>query len=549
MHRHDQTPVLSRLVLPVLLATAAAVYAQQSIVPGHVRSAADGITAAKLSRDLEYLASDELQGRNTPSPGFDAAAKHVAGRLERAGLKPLGDEGTFFQRYEMRETRMDTSGAYVDIGERRFQFGKDFVMRSFAGPLAGTFRVVYVGHGWTVPERGIDPYAGLDVRGKLVLVHGPRALPKGVEIKQIGRINIGGSSPFTEAARRGAAGVVFIPQSSALSGWDAMRAQNVVRRELEPAVPSAYAALPVTSVMLAPHTTEALLEGERADGAKLMALGDSADYPPSFQLEKDVTIIIPAADPVVHHPYNVVALLEGSDPALKSEYITVASHLDGAVGARAVDGDSIYNSADDNATGSAGNLLIAEQMMTIPRPRRSIVFIWDSGEEQGLWGTRHFVVRPPVALDRIAAHFNIDMIGANRAAGSPDAGDERVSGPNEVFVVGPAVLSAQADALLERVNRDYLNLRLNRSFDRADNEFFYPRTDAGPFLERGILTIGFFTGLHERYHRPSDEARFLDTAKMEVIARTLFATIWAFADASERPRIDKEIPAAVPRHR
>jgi hypothetical protein len=548
MHRQESI-LPARLLLQVLVVTAAGVSAQQGILPAHVRSAADGITAAKLSRDLEYLASDELQGRNTPSPGFDVAAKYIAARLERAGLKPLGDEGTFFQRYEMRETRIETSGAFVDIGERRFQFGKDFVMRSFAGPLAGAFRVVYVGHGWAVPERGIDPYAGLDVRGKIVLAHGPRALPKGVEIKQIGRVNVGGSSPFVEAARRGAAGIIFIPQSSAMANWDTMRAQNTVRRELEPPLPSAYAALPITSVMLAPHVVEELLAGERVEGGTLIALGDAADYPPSFQLQKDVAIVIPSGEPVVHRPYNVVAVLEGSDPKLRAEYVTVASHLDGAVGTRAVDGDSIYNSADDNATGSAANLLIAEQMMSIPRPKRSIVFIWDSGEEQGLWGTRHFVGRPPVTLDGIAAHFNIDMIGANRAPGSPDAANEGVAGPNEVFVVGPGVLSAQADALLEQVNREYLNLRLNRAFDRADHEFFYPRTDAGPFLERGVLTIGFFTGLHDRYHRPSDEARFLDPGKMEAVARTLFAAIWAFADTSERPRIDKEIPATVLRHR
>jgi Zn-dependent M28 family amino/carboxypeptidase len=111
------------------------------------------------------------------------------------------------------------------------------------------------------------------------------------------------------------------------------------------------------------------------------------------------------------------------------------------------------------------------------------------------------------------------------------------------------VLSARVDSLLERVNQSYLKLRFNRAFDRADNQFFYPRTDAGPFLERGILTIGFFTGLHRRYHAPSDEARYLDPKKMEVIARTIFVSAWMLADARERPRIDQEIPASVPRYR
>jgi hypothetical protein len=87
-----------------------------------------------------------------------------------------------------------------------------------------------------------------------------------------------------------------------------------------------------------------------------------------------------------------------------------------------------------------------------------------------------------------------------------------------------------------------------RDFDRPDHEFFYPRTDAGPFLERGVLTIGFFTGIHPRYHRPADEVRYLDPAKMETVARTVLASVWVLADAAERPGIDREIPALVPRY-
>ena len=157
--------------------------------------------------------------------------------------------------------------------------------------------------------------------------------------------------------------------------------------------------------------------------------------------------------------------------------------------------------------------------------------------------------RPPVPMSNIVAHINIDMIGANRAPGSPDAAEARVTGPNEVLLIGPRVLSASADALLERVNAEYLKLAFDRSWDSADKEFFYPRTDAGPFLERGILTIGFTTGFHDRYHLPADEASALDPKKMEAIARTIFASAWALADTPERPRIDKPIPPTVLRYK
>jgi hypothetical protein len=534
-----------RLVVLLLVLGASAALAQ-STLPESVRQEAAKITADQLGRDLEFLASDALLGRNTPSPGFDAAADYIAKRLKQAGLEPMGDGSTFFQRYEMRESRVKTDEAAMEIDGRRFRFGDDFVIRSFAKEVSGRYRAVYVGHGWTVPDRGIDPYKGLDVRGKVVVAHGPRALPKGVDIPQLGRVSVGATPVIAEAERRGAAAVIVIPQTAALKDWDAGRTQNLTRRELEPWVASAYAAPPVTSLMLASAATDALFAGERVAGAEVRKLGDTADYPPSFELSKSIRVQV-SADSTSYHPFNVVAGIEGTDPALRNEYITIQSHLDGAVGTRTVDGDAIYNAADDNASGSAATLAMAERLMHA-RPKRSLIFIWDSGEERGLWGTRYFVHKPPVPLDRVVAHFNIDMIGASRAPGSIDASAAGVTAPDEVYLVGPGVLSGEADALVERVNRDYLNLRFNRAYDTPTSEFFYPRTDAGPFLERGILTIGFFTGLHPRYHQPADEARHLDPKKMEAITRTVFACVWSLASSPARPRIDKPIPATVPRY-
>jgi hypothetical protein len=540
---------MTKRVLVLLWLGVVGLQAQPAGLPEPVRQAGERITAEGLARDLEYLSSDALKGRNTPSPGFDLAADFIASRLKKAGLEPAGDDGTFFQHYTMRESQVDTAAASIAIGGRRFRFGEDFVMRAFAGPVTGTLPVVYVGHGWTVPGRNIDPFAGVDVKGKIVLAHGPRALPKGVDIPLIGRVNVGASTVFAEAQRRGAAAVVFIAQASALENWAQVRDQNTTQRELSPIVPSAYAALPITSVMVAPAVTNALMAGERVDGVALAARAELQEYPESFQLTKSMAIDIPAKTMTDHRPYNVVAILKGSDPVLGREYLAIESHLDGAVGTRAVNGDAIYNAADDNASGSAGTLAIAEALAAGPRPKRSVIFLWDSGEERGLWGTRFFVHRPPVPLEEIIAEINVDMIGANRAPGSPDADAAGTTGPNEVYLIGPGVLSVSVDALLESVNRSYLNLRFNRDHDRGDSEFFYPRSDAGPFLERGILTIGFTTGMHARYHGPADEARFLDSRKMQAIARTIFALAWTLADSSERPRIDKPMPAIVPNYK
>lgn len=258
---------------------------------------------------------------------------------------------------------------------------------------------------------------------------------------------------------------------------------------------------------------------------------------------------IPVSRSRVHRGYNVLAMVEGSDPVLRDEYLTVGAHLDGAVETSCENGDCIYNAADDNASGSVATLAIAEEMAASGRPKRSVIFIWDSGEERGLWGTRWFVHRPPVPLEKVVAHLNVDMIGASRSPGSPDSATAEVTGPNEVYLIGPGVLSQYLDSLVVAANRNHLSLELNRSYDHERSEFFYPRTDAGPFLERGIPTVSFFTGLHQRYHRPSDEARYLDPGKIGRIARTVWAVIRAVADADRRPGIDRPLPRWVPQYR
>jgi Zn-dependent M28 family amino/carboxypeptidase len=188
-------------------------------------------------------------------------------------------------------------------------------------------------------------------------------------------------------------------------------------------------------------------------------------------------------------------------------------------------------------------------MARAPRPKRTVVFLWDSGEEQGLWGTRWFVHQPPVPRSSIVAHINVDMVGASRVTTPPDPTTKPVTERNEVYVLGPRVLSAKAEALLNTVNAAYLQTRFNHDADVADSEFFYPRTDAGPFLERGILAVGFTTGNHARYHLPSDEARLLDPVQMHYLARTIFASLWALADVDERPGIDRPIPPSVPTYK
>jgi Zn-dependent M28 family amino/carboxypeptidase len=293
-------------------------------------------------------------------------------------------------------------------------------------------------------------------------------------------------------------------------------------------------------LVLSKAALAALLDGESTTADALLAADVSHHYGESFALGrgKAVTLRL-AADSDDTDAYNVAGIIDGADRVLKDEYLTVSSHLDGAIG-RATSGDTIYNAADDNASGSAGNLAIARAFMQGPPPKRSIVLIWDTGEETGLWGSRHVAYGD--ISKRIVAHTCVDMIGRTKAPGSNLPAQQDLAGPGEVFVAGPGVLSTGMDRALARVAREFPYATQNRKFDNAAESFFYPRTDAAPYFERRIPYVEFFTGLHEDYHRPSDEVSKIDPAKMEAVARTVYTFVSTLADDPVRPRMDKPLP-------
>ena len=304
----------------------------------------------------------------------------------------------------------------------------------------------------------------------------------------------------------------------------------------------AYAPYPLPQILLSRAAVDRLLDGEPTNAPDVMASDSTHQYAAPFELRssKRVSITLPAVTSTVQ-AYNVVGLVEGSDSRRRNEWVTSSTHLDGAVG-RAITptGDSIYNAADDNGTGSAGNLAIASALMHGPRPMRSILLVWDSGEETGLWGSR-FLAYGPLA-DKVVAHFTVDMIGRTKVPGTSVQGEDQLSGPGEVFVSGPAVLSTELDSVLARVSRDYNYIHFDRRFEDPTHEFFYPRTDAAPYIEQGIPYVEFFTGLHGDYHRQTDEVSKLDPVKFEAVTRAVFVTLWTVADDPVRPRIDKPVP-------
>ncbi|MDP9203675.1 MAG: M28 family peptidase [Gemmatimonadota bacterium] len=523
-------------VLLALFALFATQTRAQIVIPSGVRAAADRITVSQVSSDIEYLASDLLGGRDTFGPGLDSAAQFIVRRLRRANLRPNGDNKTYLQHFALKGGIPDTAAIFLEFGGRRFGFG-DLLLNPFVHAIDTTTSVVFVGSGVRMKSRSIDSYAGLDLKGKLVLAL--HEFPNGVSFENLPNDFEG---PRSAPVKVGALGTLLIPMKPVLDNWNGIRSGPLwIFSELDPPVPTGQT--PITTILVRPELARLLLVPHQGIADRILDRPTGAEFPPAFELAQQVRIHIPAVE-YRRTTYNIVASIKGSDPRLNSEYVTIAAHLDGAVGAPLVAGDSAYNAADDNASGSAAILAVAEQMMRAPRPRRSVMFIWDTGHEIGLYGSQEFMASGIVPADKIVTHFNVDMIGGT--ASLSDTASHQAKA-HEVFVIGPRVLSTGLDSLVERTNRAYLNLKLNHQYDDPDSEFYYPRTDSRPLIEHGIPTIEFFTGLHARYHRSNDEARYLDMRKVQEVSRTLMATVWAIANAPQRPVVDKGFPARVVR--
>jgi hypothetical protein len=223
-------------------------------------------------------------------------------------------------------------------------------------------------------------------------------------------------------------------------------------------------------------------------------------------------------------PPNIAAVLRGSDPVLRDEYVILSAHFDHVGTGLPVEGDSIYNGADDNASGTSALLEVAEALASMPQPpRRSVIFLHVSGEEHGLVGSRYYSDNPTVPVSRIIANINVDMIGRN----SPDS----------IVVIGKNYSSL--GPVTEKVGAEHPEIGLTISDDIWPEEQFFFRSDHYNFARLEIPSIFVFAGVHEDYHLPSDEVDKIDADKAARVARMIFHTVLEIANAPERPEWER----------
>jgi hypothetical protein len=506
----------------------------------------DTITAAQMHDYLSFIASDEMEGRDTPSRGLDTTAKFIATNLGRWGFKPAGDNGTFFQTIELRRDRADGGQTKVEFFGRTLNSGVEYI------PLAGSGVVnapmVFAGNGWFVKSKNIDAYKDIDPTGKIAIIYGsPAGFPRGISRADLtGKMGDDWMGPTDYARKKGVVGLVYVPDVQFLTGWDRTRRQIMDRGSIGVAKFQAQGSNPLPSIVVSPEIASGILLGEKANANLIYNGYYGTGVPASFALnpEKKLSLNLANRSEVIP-TQNVVAVWEGGDPVLKNEYVAIGAHYD-HVGICAPNAtDQICNGADDDGSGTTGMLAIAEALAKAPtRPKRSVLFVWHCGEEKGLWGSRYFTEYPTVPLNQIVTQLNMDMIGRSKKDGDTNARNKDLTGPNDIYVIGSTMMSTELGEILETVNKSYLNLGFNKRYDDPnDPERFFYRSDHYNYAKKGIPIIFFFDGVHEDYHRAGDSADKIDYQKMEKVARTVYMMLWEVATRPTRPKVDKPLPA------
>ncbi|HSF15130.1 MAG TPA: M28 family peptidase [Vicinamibacteria bacterium] len=543
---------MTRVMTLLLIASAASA---QTAAPGN-----DTIREDELRADLFFLASDDMRGRLTETPENTLAASFIRARFERLGLKPMGPEGSYYQPFRlMRSVLGETNTLELVIGDGptyRAQLRREFHPTPFSPTASAEGELAFVGYGLRAPKLGHDDYRG-DVRGKIVLVLEHEPGEKDADSRFDGVV----ASEYSRDIRKamyaqtaGAVGVLFV---SDVHNHDEEGNFEEGSRRNWPDTPSRvprYAlAVWAEAVRIPVAEVSPALLGTFFD-VPFVELTRRADAPGGMEPKMFPSVrvrLTTGVERTIVSDRNVVAAIEGSDPQRKDEWVVICAHYDhdGADGAR------VFNGADDDGSGSVALLEIAEAYATGARqgaaPRRSVLFAAWNSEERGLLGAWAYAEAPLVPLAQTVATLNMDMIGRNEEV--PVGGGRRFRGlelqtaesnRNTVHIMG-YTYSGDLKRSVEEANR-FTELELEMDYDNNESNLLR-RSDQWPFLQKGVPSLFFHTGLHPDYHTEFDVPERIQYEKMTRIARLVHQLSWELAQADGRPQFDRpERAAAIP---
>ena len=502
------------------------------------------IRQERIRARLKFLASSHFKGRATGSPEAELTAAYIASVFEGNGLLPVPHSTDFIHSFGISQGLPRQPGLLefenAEGSVVSFKTGEDFLPASW-GPDASVRRkqVVFVGYGLTAPGLHYDDYRGVGLRDKVAIMLS--GTPRDSAFRRIGPTHF--ADPVEKslrAAALGASGVVLIlpPEEELPSPGSSFRhAKAYLSARLD--------ALSIPVVRMTFAAGQRLirqLAGPESPANSLRKLRDLIDRkgrPQSFPLQGRVRINVSYRKRRLHG-YNVLGRIPGSDPVLKDEFIILGAHHD-HMGVD--DKGRIFFGADDNASGTTALLELSGAFQRNPaKPGRSILLAAWGAEEIGLLGSRHYVGRPPIPLQKTVAMFQMDMIGRNAQHAANLIGDlpgqREKDNRNSLNILG-ASIAPMLQALIERSNATTgLDLRFPTAWKAME---LMRRSDHWPFLKQGIPALFLFTGFHPDYHRATDTADKINFSKLETILKLVYLTVWEVGETRQRPHLDSGV--------
>lgn len=454
----------------------------------------NSITKESLIKTVSILSSKEFDGRLPGSEGYDKAAKFAANKFLEAKLKPFGDAG-YFQFLNVEYNRIDTPAVFealVDSITIQYELGKDFVFRGFSGANNFTLPVAFCGYGLSRPDLGYDDYQNVNVKNKIVMVF--KQNPKW----KVDDKNWGTEYPREKslvAKQKGAKGILFVSLPNEEKPQPLIG--SVMHGEGEQ--PTDFPQLHISF-----KAANDLLSKVGLTINECQTKIDEKKKPFSFLTRTKARVVATTFYQKDAKTMNVVGLIEGSDPILKNEYVVIGAHLD-HVGSQA---GLLFPGANDNASGSAGVIEIAKAFSSDKvKLKRSVIFVLFASEEQGLFGSKHFVENLKIPKDKIAAMLNLDCIGY---------GDS--------IQVGNGKSSPNLWQIAKDFDQKNFKLMVNDTWSGGG-------ADATAFHEQGIPSLYFVSKYsYDHLHLPTDTVETLNPDLFEKIVKLAFLTAKQIAD-------------------
>ncbi|HEY0667819.1 MAG TPA: M28 family peptidase [Sphingobacteriaceae bacterium] len=491
------------------------------------------ITKEDAYKHLSVLASDEYEGRETGEPGAEKAAQYIKNHFQNLGLKaPVN--GGYFQQVGLREKSI--TGRNVSLNGESLEFLKDYIVADYTAPATTFTNFVFVGYGITSDK--YNDLSDIDLAGKVAII-----LPG--EPRANGKYLISGTNQPSEYSNFNAKAEAILAKKPALiitvnpniAAYSAQRAafdqKQIVIGDEE---------TQINTLVVTPEVLNRLLTVTGKKIEDIERVISETGKPSPLHFTAALSIDVQSGFKTIEAK-NVLGYLEGSDKKLKNELLVITAHYD-HVGV-AEDGD-VFNGADDDASGTTAVLEIAEAFVKAKKagkgPRRSILFMPVVGEEKGLLGSEWYSEHPVFPLANTIANLNIDMIGrvGDEYKGKPDSA-------NYVYVIGSDKLSSTLKNISENINNTTTKLTLDYKYDDPnDTNRFYYRSDHYNFAKNNIPIIFYFNGVHEDYHKVTDEIKKINFNALTKRAQLVFYTAWDLANRDERPAVDKvnDFPAS-----